>query len=178
MTNQNIENFKSNIEDYLDLDSDANTIISYTTLLSFFMLFSLLIITLIIYFYYSTEIYLYLFTNHYNKKHIIKKANKINIKTYNIHKKLFQYIPESDNNIETYKKNLAIKLSHLIHNINDSIDYYLSLNNPDYSLIDYMKQYKNIIENIKIDKLNEQDYKLFQQKLELINYNINKKINI
>lgn len=178
MTDQNIENFKSDIEDYLDLDSDTNTIISYTTLLSFFMLFTLLIITLIIYFYYSTEIYLYLFTNHYNKKYTIKKANKIDMNSYNIHKKLFKYIPESDNDIETYKKNLAIKLSYLIHNINDSIDYYLSLNNPDYSLIDYMKQYKNIIENIKIDKLNEQDYKLFQQKLELINYNINKKINI
>ena len=41
-----------------------------------------------------------------------------------------------------------------------------------------MKQYKNIIKNIRNKDFNKQDYKLIQQKLELINSNINNKINI
>lgn len=80
------------------------------------------------------------------KKNFPKNANIYLSNTNNIKKKDLLYNKKYTN--KNLKQKLKKKLSLLIDNINNTIEYYLSMNNPNYKLISYLNAYKNTLKSI------------------------------
>jgi len=134
-----------------------------------------IILSIIIYIFYNNIYnYIYNILSFYTVENkIIQKFNQIsnenniyddNLIYKNSYDKVFK------NNIKLYKQNLNTRLSYIKNNIDNSIKHHLSLSKPNYSLILFMKQYKEKLDHINVEK--NINISLIEKDLENINNNI------